>query len=85
MSKRNIQIPYSLFLDLLRFFCTDTGQDDPLLWERIRTSIEEKVDRMANRERYQNAMLATSDPDRRRLLQEYYDMKHTLRKKTPDD
>lgn len=75
MSKEKmIQIPYSLFLKLMRYHCTDTK--DEVLEMEIREGIEDKINRLANRERYEAAMLAKSDPERRKLLQEYYDKKN---------
>ena len=75
MSKEKmIQIPYSLFLKLMRYHCSDYP-DESLLPE-IKSGIEEKIIRLANRERYEAAMLAKSDPERKRLLDEYYKNKN---------
>ena len=74
MKEKMIQIPYSLFLKLMRYHCTDT-RDEGLEME-IREGIEEKIIKLANRERYEAAMLAKSDPERKRLLDEYYKNKN---------
>ena len=73
MSK-NIQIPYDLFLKMMRYFCNDEREYE----DEIRQAIEEKIDRLANRQRYEQAMLAKTDKERRELLQEYYDNRDKL-------
>lgn len=75
---RNVQIPYSLFLKMMRYFCLDQTEHH----DDIRRAIEEKIDRLASRERYENAMLAKTDQERRELLQEYYDHKNILGRRT---
>ncbi len=72
--EKMIQIPYSLFLMLMRYHCLD--DPDQNLQDEIKKGIEEKIIKLANRERYEAAMLAKSDPERRQLLQEYYDKKN---------
>ena len=71
---KNVQITYDLFLKLMRYFCNDELE----LHDEIQQAVEAKIDRLANRERYEQAMLAKSDKERRELLQEYYNCKNML-------
>lgn len=67
--QKSVQISYSLFLDLMRYFCA--GQQDEDTTQRIQEAIEEKINKMADRERYQRMVLAKTDKERSELLEEY--------------
>ena len=73
---KKVQISYDLFMKLMRYFCLE--KED--LHDEIRQAIEAKIDSMASRQRYAQAMAAGDDQERRELLQEYYDKKNLLRK-----
>ena len=47
---KQIQIPYSLFMDLCRYHLS--GLCDPDIEQRIRIGLQEKADRAAARETY---------------------------------
>lgn len=69
---KSIQISYEMFLKLMRyFFNNQTEYEDDIM-----NYIEDKMTRLANRERYSKAMAAQSDEERRKLLEEYFKYKH---------
>ena len=73
---KTVQVPYDVFLKLMRYFCLDQTE----YHDEIKAFVETKVDRMAARQRYAGAMAAGTDEERRELLQEYYSKKTLLRK-----
>lgn len=68
---KSVQISYDLFIKLARYFCADQREYEA----EIRAAIEEKVNRLANRQRYKKAMAADNANEKKELLNEYYQNK----------
>ena len=71
MQNRNVQIPYELFLQLLQYFLMDNYDGE----EKIRLSLEKKLDAMVNREMYSKFKTAPTEEEREKFRQEYLDRK----------
>ena len=69
MQNRNVQIPYKLFLQLLQYFLMDNYDGE----EKIRLSLEKKLDAMVNREMYSKFKTAPTEEKREKFRQEYLD------------
>ncbi len=68
-SERNVQIPYELFLDLLLYHLKgDTDVD-----EDIQQGLERKLDAMLNRQLYARYKTASTQEERERARQEYFE------------
>lgn len=50
MQSKNVQIPYELFLDLVRVYLA--GVDDPETFDRVRAGVQAKFDAMASHDLY---------------------------------
>ena len=71
MQNRNVQIPYKLFLQLLQYFLMDNYDGE----EKIRLSLEKKLDAMVNREMYSKFKTAPTEEEREKFRQEYLNRK----------
>ena len=69
MKNRNVQIPYELFFQLLRYFLMDNYDGE----EIIRLGLEKKLDAMVNREVYSKSKTAPTEEEREKFRQEYLD------------
>lgn len=67
MSKQ-IQIPYELFIDLIRYFNFDNGED---LKSDIKKALNEKMDAIVRRELYTQYKTAATEEEREKARQEY--------------
>lgn len=70
MSK-NVQIPQHLFYDLIRYFVLDS--DDPDLYRRIRSQVEDKVEKIVARQLFTDYKTATTAAEREKARQDYLD------------
>lgn len=75
---KTVQVPYDVFLKLMRYFCLNQTE----YHDEIQRAVEAKIDRMASRQRYAQAMAAGTDQERQDLLREYYNKKNMLSKKS---
>ena len=66
---KNVQIPYELFVDLVRYHLNDEEnfQDD------IRQGLSQKLDAMLNRQLYSQYKTAPTEEQREQARQEYLD------------
>lgn len=69
MKNRNVQIPYELFFQLLRYFLMENYESE----EIIQQGLERKLDTMVNRELYSKYKTAPSEEEREKSRQEYLD------------
>lgn len=69
MKNRNVQIPYELFFQLLRYFLMEDYESK----EIIRQGLERKLDTMVNRELYSKYKTAPTEEEREKSRQEYLD------------
>ncbi len=69
MSKQ-VQIPYELFLDLIRYFNFDNGED---LKSDIKKALNEKMGAIARREMYSKYKTADTEEEREKARQQYLD------------
>ena len=74
---KNIQIPFELFLDLMNYFW---GEDAPEGAEHIKNALQDKMDKIVEREIFTRYKRAVSDQDREMYRQLYLD-----RKAIPDE
>ena len=64
---KNVQIPQSLFTDLIKYFyCGDKAKE-----ESIKQELSGKLDKMVKRELYSKCRVAKSDAECKIALQEY--------------
>lgn len=72
MSK-NIQIPMSLFIDMIKLIKDDelSQQERVLLESIVIPQIDEKLDRIISHENFSKYKSATTSDDKEKLLQEY--------------
>ncbi len=66
---KNVQIPYELFLLLLRYHLMDETDGE----EQIRSSLEQKLDSMVRRELYSKSKTAPTAEERENARQKYLD------------
>ena len=66
---RNVQIPYELFIELIRFHLFDLYEDE----KKIRTGLEQKLKAMSDRQLYSNYKTAESESEREEARQQYLD------------
>jgi hypothetical protein len=69
MSKQ-VQIPYELFIDLIRYFNFDNGED---LKGDIKKALNEKMGAIARREMYSKYKTAATEEEREEARQQYLD------------
>lgn len=66
---KNVQIPYELFVDLVRYHLNGVDGFD----EEIRQGLERKLDAMLNRQLYSQYKTAPTEKQREQAQQEYLD------------
>ena len=66
---RNVQIPYELFIELIRFHLFDLYEDE----KQIRTGLEQKLKAMSDRQLYSKYKTAESESEREEARQQYLD------------
>ncbi len=64
---KNVQIPYELFLDLIRYHLLE--EDDPA--EDIQKALEQKLEAMIDRQLYSQYKTAPTEEQREKARQEY--------------
>ena len=67
--QKNVQIPYDLFIDLIRFHLLDLYEDE----KEIRTGLEQKLKAMSDRQLYSKYKTAESENEREEARQQYLD------------
>ena len=67
--QRNVQIPYSLFINLIRFHLLDLYEDE----KKIRTGLERKLKAMSDRQLYSEYKTAETESEREAARQKYLD------------
>ena len=71
MGKKNVQIPYELFMDLVRLHVLEI--DDAETWKRIEKGLNTKIDALLMHELYEKYKTAPSEDEREKARQEYLD------------
>ena len=66
---RNVQIPYELFIELIRFHLFDLYEDE----KKIRTGLEQKLKAMSDRQLYSKYKTAESESEREEARQQSLD------------
>ncbi len=66
---KNVQIPYELFLNLVRFHLLDMDEFD----KEIRIGLERKLDTMMSRQLYLQFKTAPTEEEREAARKEYLD------------
>lgn len=66
---KNVQIPYELFLLLLRYHLMDETDGE----EQIQSGLEQKLDSMVRRELYSKSKAAPTAEERENARQKYLD------------
>lgn len=64
----NIQIPRQLFYDLVHIVCINNADEET--WQRAKEGLEEKIAKLANRQRYSEAR--TAEPENREAAWQHY-------------
>ena len=67
--QNNVQIPYSLFINLIRFHLLDFYEDE----KKIKTGLEQKLKAMSDRQLYSKYKTAESESEREEARQQYLD------------
>jgi len=67
--QKNVQIPYDLFIDLIRFHLLDLYEDE----KEIRTGLEQKLKAMSDRQLYSKYKTAESENEREEARRQYLD------------
>ncbi len=67
--QKNVQIPYELFLDLVRYHLLDFTENE----EKIRRGLERKLNAMCDRELYKKYKTAEAENEREEARQKYLD------------
>jgi hypothetical protein len=67
--QNNVQIPYSLFINLIRFHLLDFYEDE----KKIKTGLEQKLKAMSDRQLYSKYKTAESENEREKARQQYLD------------
>lgn len=67
--QRNVQIPYDLFINLIRFHFLDLYEDE----KKIRTGLERKLKAMSDRQLYSEYKTAETESEREAARQKYLD------------
>ena len=69
MDRKNIQIRYELFLDIVKYFLLDRYDLEP----GIISGLQEKIDKLERHELYTKSKMAKTEADREKARQEYLD------------
>ena len=67
--QKNVQIPYELFIDLIRFHLFGFDENEA----KIRTDLERKLNTMCDRELYTKYKTADTDAEREEARQKFLD------------
>jgi len=67
--QKNVQIPYELFIELIRFHLLDLYEDE----KEIRTGLEQKLKAMSDRQLYSKYKTAESENEREEARRQYLD------------
>ena len=67
--QRNVQIPYELFIELIRFHLFDLYEDE----KKIRTGLEQKLKALSDRQLYSEYKTAETESERESARQKYLD------------
>ncbi len=67
--QNNVQIPYGLFIDLIRFHLLDFYEDE----KKIKTGLERKLKAMSDRQLYSEYKTAETESEREAARQKYLD------------
>lgn len=68
---KNVQIPYELFLDLLKYHCLDMATVE--LGENISKELQKKLDKIVNQNLYGQSKTAATPEEREKARQAYLD------------
>ncbi len=69
--KKNVQIPYMLFIDLVKYHLLDAGEYE----EKIKTELNKKLEALAMHDLYQKSKTAPTEEEREEARQRYLDQK----------
>lgn len=69
--KKNVQISYDLFIDLIKLHLFESEDSD--LWRRISNGLNAKLDSLVMHELYEKYKTAPSEEEREKARQEYLD------------
>jgi len=72
--RKNVQIPYELFIDLIRFHLFGLDENEA----KIRMGLERKLSTMCDRELYTKYKTAGTDAEREEARQKYLDSRGIL-------
>ncbi len=67
--QNNVKIPYSLFINLIRFHLLDFYEDE----KKIKTGLEQKLKAMSDRQLYSEYKTAKTESEREEARQKYLD------------
>lgn len=72
---KNVQIPETLFFDLIRYFCIDTLKDWEYqeIYKRIQSEVNKKVDKIVAHNLFTNYKRAVTPEDRENARKKYLD------------
>ena len=76
MKQKNIQIPFDLFIDLVKYFCAEDYSRE----ESIRIRLEEKLNSAVNHELYTKSKTAPTAELRQTAMNEYIDSSRQARR-----
>ncbi len=69
--QNNVQIPYDLFVELIRFHLFEIDENE----SKIRSGLERKLKAMCDRELYKKYKTAETEAEREEARQKYLDSK----------
>ena len=67
--KKNVQIPYSLFIDLVKFHLINLEENE----EKIKNELEKKLNALVMHDLYQKYKTAPTEEEREEARQKYLD------------
>lgn len=69
MKNKNVQIPYELFFQLLKYHLMDMDESE----EKIKEELEKKLNSLVERELYSRYKTAPTEEEKEKYRQEYLD------------
>ena len=69
--KKNVQIPFELFTDLLKVHLMNNNESE--VWKRIEKGLNLKLDALVMHQLYEKYKTAPSEEEREKARQEYLD------------
>lgn len=69
MKNKNVQIPYELFFQLLKYHLMDMNESE----EKIKEELEKKLNSLVERELYSRYKTAPTEEEKEKYRQEYLD------------